>query len=179
MKSNRLVVCMALMLLGAAVDAGAAPGIRGYVIANGGQSSVPSSNGSYRLYGTAGLPAIQRATSPASNVCSGFWCFGGPQVLDVDDTGTSTHLQFALGVATPNPSSGATHFSLTLPEAATVAATVYDVSGRQVGEVFSRRFEAGRHDLTWRPTNVRAGVYFLRLTTNGVLREKRTIVRVR
>jgi hypothetical protein len=88
-------------------------------------------------------------------------------------------LEFALGLATPNPTRGSTKFDLALPRAAQVTLAVYDVSGRRIGSEVSRRFEAGRHELYWRDPVASAGVYFMRLSTDGVLRAKRTVVLVR
>src|SRR5437899_2527254 len=106
-------------------------GIRGFVIANGGMSSPPASNGVYRLYGTVGQPAVGISQNGSWALCSGFWCFGGSRVLAV---GPSSPIEFSLGPATPNPTQEQVRFQLALPKAAVVTLRVYDVSGRQVGD---------------------------------------------
>jgi len=151
---------------------------RGYVIGNGGESAPALSAGSYQAYATVGQPAVQGAISGKYDVCSGFWCFGGSRVVSVPGDGAAP-LAFSLGPATPNPSAGDTRFELALPAAAQVTLTVFDVSGRRIGDAVSRRFDPGRHTLYWRPSEARAGMYFLRLATDGVVRAKRTIVIVK
>jgi hypothetical protein len=147
---------------------------RGNVIGSGGGTS---SGGGLVLVGTVGQAAVGVSSGASNRVCHGFWCFGGSRVLAVDPPGgAQLPAEFALGPSTPNPTRDEAHFHLALPRAATVSLTVYDVSGRQVGDVLSHRFGAGEHDLYWRAPGAQAGVYFLRLATDGVVRAKRTIV---
>lgn len=101
-------------------------------------------------------------------------------MLAVDPpAGASVPAEFALGPATPNPARGSARFRLALAKAATVSLSVFDVGGRQVGEPVTRRFEAGEHELTWRASEAKPGVYFMRLETDGVTMARRSIVLVR
>jgi len=177
MKVGRWPVVVAVVLC--AANPAFAFGIRGFVIANGGRSATPATNGVYRSYGTIGQAAVGPAQGVAAQVCAGFWCFGGPRVLAAPPAGTAPPTEFALGPATPNPTRDAARFDLALPEAATVTLAVYDVSGRQVGDAIEQPFAAGRHQLTWRSPGARAGVYFVRLLTDGRLRARRAIVLVK
>jgi len=155
-------------------------GIRGNVMGNGGTSSTPASNGVFRLYGTAGQPATGRGSNGTWQECSGFWCFGGSRVLAVDPGNPGAlPLEFALGAAVPNPSRGQSSFDLALPKGGVVTLTAYDVGGRRIGDVVSHKFEAGQHQLTWRAPMARAGVYFVQVELDGVLKARRTIVLVR
>jgi len=98
-------------------------------------------------------------------------------VLDVESpTAKTLPVAFALGPAVPNPSEGDVRFHMALPKAATVTLAVYDVSGRNVGEPVAHRFEAGEHTLSWSAPQARAGIYFARLSTDGVVRARRSIV---
>jgi hypothetical protein len=69
----------------------------------------------------------------------------------------------------PNPMHSMTTAWLRIPAETTAAdATVFDVTGRLVRNVFSGRLSAGTHGLTWNGTNSAgqdspAGVYFLRI----------------
>lgn len=72
----------------------------------------------------------------------------------------------AISAPGPNPFRGSTTATLTLPAAASVRASVIDVTGRQVRNLFSRSLPAGAQELSWdgrddsgRPAG--AGVYFL------------------
>lgn len=155
-------------------------GLRGSVVGNGGASAAVPANGAHRLYGTLGT--LTGAPSQAAGVggCSGFWCLGGPRVLAVDPAGgISAPVAFAFGDATPTPTRDWARFDLALPQAARVTLAVYDVAGRQVGDVVSRAFEAGEHRVFWRAGRANAGVYFARLHIDGALRATRALVVVK
>ena len=77
-----------------------------------------------------------------------------------------------LSRAEPNPFSGSTRFTLTLPRAADVDLVVHDLGGRRVATLFRGRLEAGAHPFTWSGkrddgTRLHDGVYFLRATGSG------------
>lgn len=171
--------CLVLAGLVFGVSVGHAAGfaIRGSVIANGGPSSTPATNGTRSVQGTLGQAVVGQSQNGGQEVCSGFWCFGGPRVVAVLPTGLP--LRLALGPATPNPTRDRATFRLALPEAAQVTLKVYDVAGRQMGAPVSRPFDAGEHELVWRAQALQPGMYFIRLTTDGILRAKRSVVLVR
>src|SRR5262245_49460802 len=125
MRLLSLTMCFAMM----AVFAGGASAykVRGQVIAGGGTSAPPMSNGINAVYGTVGQAAYHTSFNSDHQHCAGFWCFGGTRVLAVDPSdGPSLPTQFALGVATPNPAAGETRFHLALPRDAKVTLSVYD-----------------------------------------------------
>jgi hypothetical protein len=65
----------------------------------------------------------------------------------------------------PNPTSrrsGST-FSFSIPRAGSVALELYDIRGRRVDRWGPAPFEAGPHEIPWRPTRAAAGVYFARV----------------
>jgi hypothetical protein len=156
--------------------------MRGNVVANGGSN--PMINASNKVFSTVGQPGIGFSAGASFQVCSGFWCFGGSRVLAVDPPGGPGTLptlptEFALGPPTPNPSRGDTRFSLALPQPARVTMTVFDVSGRQLGDGVSQEMDAGYHQLYWRTSNSRPGVYFAVISVDGVIKAQKRIVMVR
>jgi hypothetical protein len=173
-----LFTMMVVLAVGVAWRDVSALEIRGQVIAGGGISSPPATNGVHRLVGTLGQPAVGLEQNATWAACSGFWCFSGPWLLSVGPGGALPK-SFYLSLAAPNPAHDQVRFDLWLPEVAVVSLTVFDVSGRQVGPPVSQRLEAGEHVLEWRGSNTRAGIYFARIATNGVLRARRSIVLVR
>jgi len=74
---------------------------------------------------------------------------------------------FALGEPYPNPFNSRTSVSFDLPTSADVRLGMFDLSGRLVQEVVSRRFEAGRHRLEFSAHNLTSGLYILRLEADG------------
>lgn len=83
----------------------------------------------------------------------------------------------------PNPSTGDTRISFTLPHASSVRVDVIDVSGRRIRALANGRMVAGRHSLSWdgrddsgRPAG--SGIYFVRVLGDG-FGETARAVRVR
>ncbi len=74
-------------------------------------------------------------------------------------------LEFALRGAYPNPFNGKVTLEYSLDNDDLVSLSVYDLSGRQVGELFSGVGEAGIHRVVWNADNMATGVYFIRLTS--------------
>jgi hypothetical protein len=72
----------------------------------------------------------------------------------------------------PNPFNPETQIEFSLPQAATVELTVYNVLGQQVRQLAAGELPAGRHTLTWDGTDdgrqtVASGVYLYRLAAGN------------
>jgi hypothetical protein len=72
---------------------------------------------------------------------------------------------------TPNPSRGPARIELVLKVPGGVRLGAYDMAGREIAELASRRFEAGTHVITWNGRDesgeeAPSGVYFVRLETS-------------
>jgi DNA-binding beta-propeller fold protein YncE len=78
-------------------------------------------------------------------------------------------LEFALAPLTPNPSDGRVRAEFALPRESQARLAVIDLQGREVAVLADGRFSAGRHVTYWNPNarRVPAGVYFVRLATDG------------
>lgn len=74
---------------------------------------------------------------------------------------------FALKGNYPNPVRSTTTISFSLPAAAHVRLTVYDLAGRRVAELADRHFEAGAHAVQWAPDGLASGTYIYRLDAEG------------
>jgi len=83
----------------------------------------------------------------------------------------------------PNPFNPTTAIRFSLPEAAQVKLTVYDISGREVRNLVSGSLQAGVHDIQWNATNnngarVASGIYIYRLQAGSfVQNRKMTLLR--
>lgn len=154
---------------------------RGGVVANGGNTCT---GGGLTLRGTVGQPVVGVSGGATRIVCSGFWCFGGSRVVAVDDgpgggSGPSLPKELSFSLPVPNPTHGDSRFTLALPKGARVSLTVYDVSGRQLGETVSQEMDAGYHQMFWRAPEGHSGVFFARLAVDGAIQAERRIVLVR
>ena len=74
---------------------------------------------------------------------------------------------FTLSSNWPNPFSNQTTLAFELDQPATVTLDVYDVTGRLVTTLTSRRYNAGRHQVDWQAAEQARGVYFVRMTADG------------
>ena len=132
----------------------------------------------YRLGGTLAQKDAGTRTGGGYLLQDGFW---GPHptrvtgVAPADFHGTP----YRLVDPSPNPFHDATEFGFALPEPATAALEVFDVSGQRVRTLARERFAAGDVRVRWDGTaddgrRARAGIYFVRLDAAG----HRTVRRV-
>jgi len=162
----------------------AAYAIRGYVIGNGATPSAGIAGTGRRIHGTVGQPAVGVSSGSALELCHGFWCVVGSALVSVGPPGgieTTLPKALSFGAPTPNPSRDAARFAVDLPRAARLDLRVLDVQGRQVRVVESGSREAGFHTVSWdgrddAGTPVLAGVFYARLTIEGVVIGTRRIV---
>jgi hypothetical protein len=83
---------------------------------------------------------------------------------------------FALGQSAPNPTTGLTEITFTLPAAYDVRLAVYDVLGREVAVVVAERREAGRHVARFDADALPSGIYVYRLDAGGQTATRRMTV---
>jgi photosystem II stability/assembly factor-like uncharacterized protein len=73
----------------------------------------------------------------------------------------------SLAQNTPNPFTGPTSISFSIPKAGAVKLAVYDMTGRLVATLADGRYEAGEHRAEFIPENLPSGVYTCSLTIEG------------
>lgn len=88
--------------------------------------------------------------------------------------------EFALMPVSPNPTTGIARAEFALPRASEVKLVVLDLQGREVAELASGSFRAGRYQAVWTgeigERMAPAGVYFLRLQAAGHNMVRRIVV---
>ena len=84
-------------------------------------------------------------------------------VLDAAERGDGLPTEFALPAAYPNPFNAATRLSYSLPRAARIRLSVYDIAGRLARVIDEGRREAGRHEFLFSAAGWPSGVYLVRL----------------
>ena len=78
-----------------------------------------------------------------------------------------------LNGAFPNPFNPATTISFSLDRPATVNVYIYNAAGQKVTELFNGPLDAGLKQLLWKPSDLSAGVYFVRIAAgDNVLTDK-------
>jgi len=88
----------------------------------------------------------------------------------------------SLSTPWPNPASDLTEMSVSMPVAANVDVTVYDVRGARVRTIAHRLYEPGEHVVGWdgRDTSgalAAPGAYFARLTSGDVVQTRKIVRR--
>ncbi len=96
-----------------------------------------------------------------------------------EDEATELPATWSIQTPYPNPFNNLIRCVVTAPESNRVSLAVYDVLGRKVDMLFAGPVSAGLHPFTWRPSEVAAGVYFLRLSTDSGILTQRKIVYVK
>ncbi len=83
-------------------------------------------------------------------------------ISDANTTGAVRSLR-----ACPNPTTGQSAISYSLPRDASVSCAVYDAAGNVVSRLAAGTQSAGEHQLKWNAEGIKAGVYFCKLTADG------------
>jgi minor extracellular serine protease Vpr len=109
----------------------------------------------------------------ASDFGDGLFAIAGPLEVPggaVDD--------FALAIASANPSAGPVDVDFALPRVADVEITVLDLAGRRVATLARGIHAAGRHRARWTPRSERSssGVYFVRLRAPQTMLTRRIAI---
>lgn len=76
----------------------------------------------------------------------------------------------------PNPFAASTTLRVAVPRAAEARLQVLDAVGREVAVVFDGTLDAGTHELAFDAAGLAPGLYFARLTLDGVTRTHRLMV---
>lgn len=75
---------------------------------------------------------------------------------------------FHLYPAYPNPFNPVTKIEFTLPKSGVVKLEVFDIIGRKIRELVNGELDAGLHSVEFNGANLSSGVYYYRLTANGL-----------
>ena len=66
----------------------------------------------------------------------------------------------------PNPFNPSTTIDYSLPYSDIVKINVYDINGNIVDEIINEYKNIGNHSITWAPTNISSGLYFINISQN-------------
>ncbi len=85
-------------------------------------------------------------------------------------------LSYGLSAAYPNPFNGMTRLTYSVPEAADVSVSVYDVHGRLVKNLVSVQVEAGTYAVAWDSATSAAGVYIIRMEAGAYVQSQKVML---
>lgn len=92
--------------------------------------------------------------------------------LSVTNTGT-----LVLNQNMPNPSTGLTEISFSLPEAGNVTMVLYNLLGEEVSVLANENMTQGNHSIVVSTANLSAGTYIYKMITNGQVVAKQMSVK--
>lgn len=96
-----------------------------------------------------------------------------PIFVEEDEAAPGT---FVLGNPYPNPFNPATTLSFTLSGAGMTQVDVFNVAGQKVDTLLSGHLAAGNHTLVWNAENMSNGVYFFRVTHDGMVKNTKALL---
>ena len=76
----------------------------------------------------------------------------------------------------PNPFSTQTTIKFNIPEISFVTLSIFDFTGKEIQSLIAKRLPGGTHQLNWIANYLPAGIYFLRLETNGISETRKLIL---
>jgi hypothetical protein len=149
---------------------------------------------------------MQSDTSFHFNICEGDWnlnvpfydpnyeVFPADSVLHVTEQDNSFYVEFVFTLKTgisgqgiipdkmylnqnyPNPFNPSTQIEYGLPEAGRVKLTVYNLAGQKVADLVDSHQSAGKHVITWQPSELASGIYLYRLETETAQFTKKLVL---
>ncbi len=99
---------------------------------------------------------------------------GNEMNTSVDDD--ALPIAFALDQNYPNPFNASTKISYSLAASSEVKLAVFDLLGREIQVLATGKKRAGKHEISFNPTDLPSGVYFYRLQVGNQRETKRLIL---
>jgi hypothetical protein len=85
-------------------------------------------------------------------------------------------MSFRLHQNFPNPFNATTEIQYVVRGSATVRLTIYDMLGREVATLVNDRKRAGRYSVVWDARDVASGIYFARMTVDGMQQVRKLLL---
>jgi hypothetical protein len=76
----------------------------------------------------------------------------------------------------PNPFNSSTNISYSISQPALVKLSVYNIKGEFVKDLINQRQNKGQHSVVFKTENLNSGIYYYRLTVDGVYQETRKML---
>lgn len=83
---------------------------------------------------------------------------------------------FTLDQNYPNPFNPVTKIGFYLPQSSHATLKVYDMSGKEVAVLLSKKLNSGNHSFEWTPENLASGVYLYKLQTDHLTRTRKLVL---
>ncbi len=125
------------------------------------------------------IPAVAASANAIS------WTGGGYETLvELAESGIAYGVdllpkEYLVAAAYPNPFNPSTTISVSLPQAADLTVSVYNVNGQLVAELVDASLVEGTHQFTFDASNLASGLYFVRATVPGQMNQVQKVMLMR
>tara|TARA_B100000965_G_scaffold319209_1_gene280077 strand:- start:1409 stop:2761 length:1353 start_codon:yes stop_codon:yes gene_type:complete len=76
----------------------------------------------------------------------------------------------------PNPFNPSTNIEYSISDGGRVSVLVYDIMGRQVGEIFNDYQIAGEHKIVWNAIDYSSGIYYIQININDNIQTQKVVL---
>jgi predicted outer membrane repeat protein len=76
----------------------------------------------------------------------------------------------------PNPFSNQTTIEFTIPESELVTLSIYDITGKRLETILSKKLPKGNHKINWNAEGLNEGIYFIQLETDGAVQVQKALI---
>jgi len=167
------VTVTAIEIIGRSVFAGAAYG--GFIVSNDNGTNWTPANDGFTSYNVGSLAASGTYLFAATD--QGIWRRPLSELITgVEEIASGLPEGFSLEQNYPNPFNPSTTIEFALPKSALVTLRVYDLLGRQVGELVNEKLAPGNYKTQWDASNFSSGVYFYRLEAGDFVDTKKLLL---
>lgn len=101
--------------------------------------------------------------------------YNGVIPVEVDSDQTEL-IKFILNQNYPNPFNPSTIIEFSVPYSTFVTLKIYDILGREIAILFSQYTVGGSHSVQWDASKFPSGVYYYRLSVDGILKTKQLVL---
>ena len=78
--------------------------------------------------------------------------------------------------AYPNPFNPSTTMDIHLPNDSFVDLSIYNIMGQRIEILYSGIMESGINKMTWNPSNMTSGIYFIKFESNNTIKTQKVLL---
>jgi len=125
------------------------------------------------------IPLFKNASHALTELIYTAWIQAGSPLMSPEFViSPYSESAFSLEQNIPNPFKDSTHIKFYLTATSNVLLQVFDYSGKQIATLINEKKTKGSYSVDWRPNNIKAGVYYLKLTSGNTVSVKKMIVMI-
>jgi hypothetical protein len=97
-------------------------------------------------------------------------------LVSIDDENMNIPGQYKMSKCYPNPFNPITFFQISIPQAAHVDISVYDILGKKVTTILNQFIYKGEHTIEWNAKNQPSGIYFITLRSESFVQTAKVLL---